>query len=271
MSDSYSIQCSHCESRLRLKDRSRAGHEIDCPKCGETFTIKLPKKRKTKDPLAARLPPRKKKRDPSPIPKKKRREPVAEEEEPTGLSVGELFSRVIWINALIAAAWCIADNAMDFFWLITHFGDVVQQVGIGRLAVRQMGRPLFVIVVTFAVVWHTVWPRDISTRPLAFMVGGGFLLLFGVVAKLMDALISSAYGSSGSGVQMSVIYLGVSLIVFGIWGFGPETPVQYAERLMANGSFHDALIVVQEALERDPDNMAAVKLESTLRDIVKGR
>ena len=54
-------------------------------------------------------------------------------------------------------------------------------------------------------------------------------------------------------------------------GFGPETPVQYAERLLANGRFHDALIVVQKELEDDPDNIAAIKLEKTLRDLVRIR
>jgi hypothetical protein len=40
---------------------------------------------------------------------------------------------------------------------------------------------------------------------------------------------------------------------------------------LANGRFHEALIVVQKELEDDPDNIAAIKLQKTLRDLVRIR
>lgn len=39
---SITVQCTHCRSRLKLKDRSRLGRRLGCPKCGKPFVVQAP-------------------------------------------------------------------------------------------------------------------------------------------------------------------------------------------------------------------------------------
>ena len=272
MPQSFSTQCPNCETKLRLKNRNKAGRKVACPKCGEPFVVRIPddeseratKRSRTRSP---KLPPKTRKRNPSPVGRRKPKEPPVE----AGFSVGGLFSLIVWINAHIAVAWCVVDNAIDFVWLVTHFNEVLQQAGLGRFAVRRMGRPLLIIITAGMIWFQSVLPRDIRTRPAAFLFGGGYLVLFGGVAFLIGLIASSVYERPVYAIQWSVVYLGFSLLLFAVWGFGPEAPMQYAERLMTNGRFHEAPVVVQKELEKDEDNIPAIKLEKTLRDMMRMR
>ena len=53
MAAPFVVACSHCESKLKLKDPALAGKKIRCPKCGEPFVVRGKKagaKARTKKP-----------------------------------------------------------------------------------------------------------------------------------------------------------------------------------------------------------------------------
>src|SRR5579871_2352051 len=37
-----SIQCPHCDGKLKIKDEALIGRSVKCPKCGEKFTAEVP-------------------------------------------------------------------------------------------------------------------------------------------------------------------------------------------------------------------------------------
>lgn len=234
-----------------------------CPKCGEPFVIRVDDDDTAETP---KLPGRRRRPNRSPVGQRK---VPKEPEEALGFGFASLFSTLIWLNAHVAVVWCIVDNVIDFGWLVMHFNEVLQQSGLGRLAARRIGRPVLVAISAGMIWYQSVLPRDTGTRALAVVFGGGYLFLFGGVAFVIGMMATSLYERPVYAIQWSVVYLGVSLLAFAVWGFGPETPVQRAERLMSNGHFDKALAIVRTELEKDEDNIAAIRLEKTLRDVVR--
>lgn len=280
-------RCPHCRATLTLKNAGAVGKQVPCPKCRKPFVVKSDHAAKKSEPAAgdefdpladdfsdedygATAPPpvmvnRVSRRE------RRRRAAAAEREEAQQKSMAVLgcLSTIVWVNANIAVAVCVIDSAIDFLWLLTHFGEVYEQVGVGRIVVRQLGRPLLVII-TALIVWYegVLW-RDISVRGAVIVFGAAYLLLFGVVAFIIGMLAQSIYERPVYAIQWSVIYLGVSLLIFAFLGYGPETRLQRAERLTSEGRYSDALTAVQQSLQEDPDDRDAVDLERTLRDMIR--
>lgn len=271
MAELIKSRCPHCKSILRTKNRKLVGQEVTCPKCDQPFVIRMLARKPHAEGAgeSPQLPKRRSTRDPKPIDKKRKLRNTEPEEANSGPFA--VISTIIWLNASIATAVCLLDCAIDLFYMVTHFGDMQRQLGVGRLVVRQVGRPIFVAIVAGGAWWHSVWPRDINTRGVAVVFGAGFVLLFGLVGAVTAALGNAAFGNQLFSIQWSAVYLGVSLLLFAFLGYGPESPTQRAERLMSNGRFYDALEVVQRELEKDPDNIGAIKLEQTLREIIGSR
>lgn len=46
MSAPFTVACTHCSAKLKLKDRSKVGKKVRCPKCSEPFVIRAPKQQK---------------------------------------------------------------------------------------------------------------------------------------------------------------------------------------------------------------------------------
>lgn len=46
MAAPFTVACTHCGSKLKLKDASFAGKKVRCPKCQEPFVVPRPKRRK---------------------------------------------------------------------------------------------------------------------------------------------------------------------------------------------------------------------------------
>lgn len=261
---SITTQCPHCKSKLKLKDSKHAGKEVNCPKCAEPFTVRPLTQKPV--PQSPALPPKVLQKK-----KKKPRETPADDDN-TNREPGKLkriFSVLVWLNAHLAVGVCIIDNFIDFGWVLTHWNEVYEQSVIGRIATRRLGRPVLVMV-TAGIVWFQgVLPRDIAARGTVVLFGGGYLFLFGLVALIIGVAAESIYKKPIYAIQWSVIYLGVSLLAFAVWGFGPETTLQRAERMMANGRFEEAMQAVDLALTEDPDDDDALQLERALRDMMR--
>jgi hypothetical protein len=180
-----------------------------------------------------------------------------------------VLSVLIWINAHIAVAVCIVDNAIDFVWLLAHWNEVYQQSGLGRIAVRQLGRPLFVIFTAGLIWFQGVLFRDIMARGAVVVFGGAYLLLFGAVAFVVGMLARSIYDRPVYAIQWSVIYLGASLLAYAAWGYAPETSLQRAERLTSQGRYSEALTAVEKAMQEDPDDREALELHRSLREMIR--
>lgn len=280
-----SLRCPKCRAGLKLKDEHAQRRRVTCPKCRHRFAIPGPQEPATDvmddsdsesgatDELSELmdLDLSDRRRTGSALRKKRPRTtrrpaPPPEAEPSPGRAI---FSLVVWFNANAAVAICIVDSLFDLGWMLTHFGELYQQVGLGRLAVRQLARPLIVILTAGAIWFQAVLPRDIGMRGAVGVFGAGYLLLFGAVAYLVGWLAQSIYERPVYAIQWSVIYLGVSLLAFVIWGYAPETPLERAERLTASGSYSDALTAVNEVLEQDPTNEEALELERSLRDMIR--
>jgi hypothetical protein len=206
--------------------------------------------------------------------KKKRRDAedeTARVESAAGSAlIKRTFSALVWINAHIAVGVCLVDNAIDFLWLLTHWNEVYQQAGLGRFAVRQLGRPLLVII-TAGIIWfHGVLFRDIMARGTVVVFGCGYLFLFGLVAFAIGAMAEGLYERPIYAIQWSVIYLGASLLAYAAWGYGPETTLQRAERLTSQGRISEAFTAVEQAMREDPDDQDALELYRSLREMLRG-
>jgi hypothetical protein len=273
-------RCRHCQATLKLKSSQAVGKSVTCPKCRQPFVVRAMSDQGAAEPTpepdvseaaseTPQLPPivrTRKRKAGSSIKKGKRKAPAPPEKR---FPVGALFSAAVWWNAHLAVAVCVIDNAIDFLWILAHWNEVYEQAGLGRFAVRRLGRPLFIIASAVFVWFHTVLPRDIGSRAAAAVFGGGYLFLFGLVAWLIGLLAQSVYERPVYAIQWSVVYLGASLVAYSLWGFGPETALRRAERLMAAGRFEEALTAVNHALEEAPDDEDAYELERTLRDMLR--
>ncbi|RMF88212.1 MAG: hypothetical protein D6741_19515, partial [Planctomycetota bacterium] len=42
MAETVSIQCPHCDSTLKLRNRSAEGKRVKCPRCAKPFVVRIP-------------------------------------------------------------------------------------------------------------------------------------------------------------------------------------------------------------------------------------
>ena len=290
MPDPIRTRCPRCRETLTLKSDKAIGKKVPCPKCRHTFVVKTMRADRAKEvepadesgppadddfPVeefgATGPPPVVQNRNRVSRKERRRREVAAEraEEQRKKSVVVGCFSVLVWINANIAVAVCVLDSAFDLLWMLMHFNEVYDRAIIGRFAVRQIGRPVLVIITALIVWWQGVLWREISLRGAVVVFGGAYLFLFGAVAFVIGVMAQSIYERPIYAIQWSVIYLGVSLLLFAFLGYGPETTLQRAERLTSEGRYSDALTVVQKALQEDPDDRDAVDLERSLRDMIR--
>lgn len=286
MSDAIRTRCPHCQATLTLKSAAFVGRTVPCPRCRRTFVVQAvtesgagpavsdddfgPPQGSDEPRRAAAPPPVVGKRKPQKKRRQTEEEAVRAASAAGGSLLKRLFSVLVWINAHIAVGVCIVDNAIDFLWILTHWNEVYQQAGLGRFAVRQLGRPLLVIV-TAGIIWFNgVLFRDIMARGAVVVFGCGYLLLFGVVAFIVGAMAESLYERPIYAIQWSVIYLGASLLAYAAWGYAPETTLQRAERLTSQGRISEALTAVERAMREDPDDPDALELYRSLREMLRG-
>jgi hypothetical protein len=137
------------------------------------------------------------------------------------------------------------------------------------VAVRQLGRPLIVIITAAIIWWQGVLFRERSARYAVMLFGGGYLLLFGPMAFIVGLVANTMYERPIYAVQWSVVYYGLSLLAFAMWGYGPETTLQRAERLTSEGNYSDALTAANQALQEDPDDRDALELQRAIRDMMR--
>lgn len=285
MPDSLHTRCPHCQATLPLKSGRAVGKKVPCPRCHQSFVVRPIKPAGTRasatddapadgpadDEFGAAAPPVVRNRNRVSRKQRRRREAAAERarERQKSMAIVGCFSMLVWINAHLAVAACIIDSGVYFVWMLLHFRELYEQTGVGRVVVRQVGQPLIVII-TALIVWYqgVLW-RDRSTRGAVIVFGAGYVFLFGLVALVVELLTQSVYQRSVYEIQWSAVYLGISLLAFAFWGYGPETTLQRAERLTSEGRYHDALAAVQKALQEDPDDRDAVDLERTLRDMIR--
>ncbi len=287
MPEPIRTRCPKCQATFTLKSAGAVGKTVPCPKCKTPFVVRTIKDQPTGtdavdefgsldedgasgEELKAAAPPPVVGRSKS---KSARRRARAESEREQTRRARSPFlsvlSVLIWINAHIAVAVCIVDNAIDFVWLLAHWNEVYQQSGLGRIAVRQLGRPLFVIFTAGLIWFQGVLFRDIMARGAVVLFGGAYLLLFGAVAFVVGMLAKSIYDRPIYAIQWSVIYLGASLLAYAAWGYAPETSLQRAERLTSQGRYREALTAVEKAMQEDPDDREALELHRSLREMIR--
>ncbi|QDU36154.1 hypothetical protein Mal4_04370 [Maioricimonas rarisocia] len=275
MSATISAKCSHCQASLKLKDRSAVGRKARCPKCSRTFVIALPDEATatagedddflegldelTSEPIQEKPPivtggRRKKPAKKTTAPEPKQRSAIA-----------SFFSALLWINAHIAAAICVVDVALDAMYVLANWDQAV----IGRFAIRQFGRLIFLAIFTLAAWYSLILPRDIGRRGAVFVTGGIYLFLFGVVGFAMGAMLTSVYERPISAVQWSAVWFGLSLILYGLGGFPHETARERAERLMASGRFDEALTALEEAMKETPGDDELFQMKQSIRDMMR--
>ena len=284
MPEPVRTRCPKCQATLTLKSAVAVGKTVPCPRCKAPFVVRAVKDQPTGDDAVDELGPLDdaaadaefKAAAPPPVvgrgKKAARRRAKSGERVETrrGRSpVLSVLSVLIWINAHIAVAVCIVDNAIDFVWLLAHWNEVYQQSGLGRIAVRQLGRPLFVIFTAGLIWFQGVLFRDIMARGAVVLFGGAYLLLFGAVALVVGMLAKSIYDRPIYAIQWSVIYLGASLLAYAAWGYAPETSLQRAERLTSQGRYSEALTAVEKAMQEDPDDREALELHRSLREMIR--
>ncbi len=164
---------------------------------------------------------------------------------------------VLWMNAHVAVAATLVDCIVEAI-AIVNSGQV-----------RLLRGPLAVMVLAGMAWLHCVQPRDINNRESAAGFGCFFVVVCGVIGFLTVSSLNSFTGYDFFQVRWGAVYLGVSLILFSIWGYGRETPLEHAERMMANGRFGKATSIVERILESDPDNLPALKMQKELREMLK--
>lgn len=273
--------CPHCGASLPLKSPAAIGKRANCPQCKQPFVVRLreePGAAGTGDdeppdeyalPDDIKAPPVMTRRGQRVSPAKRQAALEREaKQERRRFWVG-ILSALIWINANVAAAVCIIDSIIDFFWLLAHWEEVRRAAPTGRAAVRQLGRPLLVIITAAIIWWQGVLFRDRSARMSVLVFGGGYLLLFGLVALVIGLIVSSVYDRPVDAVQWSVVYFGASLLAFAAWGYGPESTLQRAERLTSEGRYSEALTAANLALQEDPDDRDALELQRAIRDMMR--
>ncbi|MEW4527033.1 hypothetical protein [Maioricimonas sp. JC845] len=275
MSETISAQCSHCQATLKLKNRSAVGRKARCPKCGKTFVVKpvgqTPAATDDDDDFLDGLdeltsePVREKPPIVTGGRRKKPTKTAATPEPKQRSAVASFLSALLWINAHIAAAICVVDVAMDAMNVLANFDQAV----IGRIVVRQFGRLLFLAVFTLSVWYSLILPRDIGRRGAVFVAAGIYLFLFGVVGFAIGAMLTSVYERPISAIQWSAVWLGVSLVLYGLGGFPQETSRERAERLMASGRFDEALTALDEAMKETPGDDELFQMRQSIRDMMR--
>lgn len=286
MSEPFTVRCPQCRSKLKLKSSAAVGKEVPCPKCRHRFIVPVkdsPEKQAAKDAresasAAGEIIPESEPADIPPIvrsrpraagPRRRKPRPEPSPSELRRARWTAVFAALVWWNAHLAVLLCVLDLALEFLYLVSHWDEVYRQAPLGRFAVRRVARPLFVLLTAVVVWFQVVLPRDIGLRGVAALAGGAYLFLFGVIGFIVGLLASSVYERPIYAIQWSVVYLGASLVAYSLWGYGPESARERAERLMAHGYFSDALTAVGQALEEDPDDEDMLELERTLRDLIR--
>lgn len=292
-----SVQYPHCRATLKLKSSETLGKTVRCPKCKQPFLAQPAPEPDTQGenpqdefdlsndasssdaehgnanplPVLAKRSSKKKARQRKAAQRRRKARQKKAEAMEREFAKAAAISAVVWVNAILAVAVCVVDSGIEFLWMIAHWGEIYEQTGVLRLAIGQLGRPLFLIITALIVWFQAVFPRDIFMRGAVILFGGGYLFLFGVIAMLVALLAEGLYERPIYAIQWSVIYLGISLLLFAAWGYGPETTLQRAERLTSMGRYSDALTAVNEALDEDPNDEDALELERTLRDLIRWR
>lgn len=280
MPTGISTECPHCHAVLPLKDRKAAGRQANCPQCRKPFVVRVKSSDNASDGEGQTDWPADDDAEefkPPPVMVRSRRPSPASLQAAREREVAQgrrffwirLAAVLIWINANLAAAACILDSIFDFIWMLAHWDEVRAAAPIGRVAIRQLGRPLIVIVTAAIIWWQGVLFRDRSARHAVMLFGGGYLLLFGLVAFIVGLVANSIYERPIYAVQWSVVYYGASLLAFAMWGYGPETTLQRAERLTSEGRYSDALTAANQALQEDPDDRDALELQRAIRDMMR--
>jgi len=107
-----------------------------------------------------------------------------------------------------------------------------------------------------------------SQRATAAAGGMFFIIVCGVIGAVTVNAVNRVTGHDFFEVRWGAVYLGISLVLFSIWGYGRETPVEYAERMMSRGKFASATATIERVLEKDPDDLQALKIQQELRQMM---
>lgn len=275
MPESATTRCSHCAATLRLKSREAIGNKVDCPRCGKPFVAQAIRRRKKataaditgitdRDFDIGNLPPATQNRKLTPIEEARRKrdallrkkEEQANADKPKDAAIA-LLALLVCLNAHLAVGITIIDS-------------VIEIVGsLGQFSARGVRGPVMIIILTMFAWFVTVLPRDINQRGVAAAIGVFFLIVCGVVGSVTVTAVNRFHGYDFFAVRWSAVYLGGALIVFSIWGYGKESPLQYAERMMSRGRFGKAVSAVEKILEKDPDDLRALQIKSEIREMLK--
>lgn len=253
-----------------------------CPKCGEEFVVRRMKQTRKRRPeetslysndpsdisspanSPGRLPGRSRGRKRTPMDEAREKRDALmkkkEAEERANLSkdaAWALVASILTYNAHIATLLTIGDCATEFFGLI------------GEMSFRAARGPVVIVVITLILWYQTVLSRDINQRGTAAAGGLFFIIVCGVVGAATANAVNQVVGHDFFEVRWGAVYLGISLVLYSIWGYGRETPIEYAERMMSRGKFSSATEAVERILEKDPDNLQALKIQQELRQMLK--
>lgn len=283
MAGASATRCDSCRAQLKLKNADSYGRTLRCPHCGERFVARPVKKRRSRATSAGdlnsvltdaskpaglkdgatRLPGRSRRRKSTPIEEARRKrdalllqeEKEAEARKPKEAAVA-VVALLFWINAHFAAAVTLADCGLEIAALASEG------------AARQMRGPVVIIGLAAMAWFHIVLPRDINLRGAAAACGLFFVIVCGLVSYVAVTATNSMLGYEFFQVRWGPVYFGVSLILFAILGFGRETPVEYAERMMTQGEFGLAAEAIERELEKNPDNLRALQIQKELREML---
>lgn len=281
MSDGPVTRCNNCKSSLKLKSAEAIGKTLRCPRCGHEFVARQVRRRRARrsesdtNPLrndgesasssdaSLQLPGRGRSRPQTPIEKARqkrkallKKQEEAERAQKPKKAAMEIVALLFWINAHVAVVLTVVDCLIE----------IVALAGDG--SVRQIRGPLVILALTGGIWFYTVLPRDINDRAVAAFFGLLLVTICGLIGYVVVAATNSALGYEFFQVRWGPVYLGLSLILFSIWGYGSETLVEYAERMMANGDFGSAVEAIERELEKNPDNLRALQIRKELRDML---
>jgi len=274
-------RCDHCSTKFKLRSADSIGKSLACPKCGEEFVVRPLKRTKRRpadepglysnDPTdtsspsdtAGRLPgrSRRRKRTPMDDAREKRDALLRKKEEQDRANQPKeaawaLVATILTYNAHVATLLTIGDCATEFFGLV------------GEMSFRAARGPVVIVVITLILWYQTVLSRDINQRATAAAGGMFFIIVCGVIGAVTVNAVNRVTGHDFFEVRWGAVYLGISLVLFSIWGYGRETPVEYAERMMSRGKFASATATIERVLEKDPDDLQALKIQQELRQMM---
>lgn len=275
-------RCDHCSTKFKLRSTNSIGKSMVCPKCGEEFVVRPLKRTKKQRPeetslysndptdvssptdSPGRLPGRSRGRKRTPMDaarekrdallKKKEAEQQANQSKDAAWA---LVATILTYNAHIAVLLTLGDCATEFIGLV------------GDLSFRAARGPVLIVILSLVLWYQTVLSRDINQRGTAAAGGMFFIIVCGVIGAATANAVNRVTGHDFFEVRWGAVYLGISLVLFSIWGYGRETRVEYAERMMSRGKFTSATEAVERILEKDPDNLQALKIQQELRQMMK--